>query len=135
MVKHTFLCTLGVSSMVLYGTLLRSCGNSCQLSTRRLRLIVATPLIAPVVALPLLSRHHRLLSSRRAAPRDSDTSCFFRCGFYWPQFLFSQYKIHPGLKWPPVDDFKRNNQPKTGSDKWEARGKCNSIVLGALDIE
>ena len=31
------------------------------------RLIVATPLIAPVVALPLLSRYHRLLSSRCAA--------------------------------------------------------------------
>jgi hypothetical protein len=67
LVKHTFLCTLGVSSMVLYATLLRSYGNSCQLSTHRLWLIVATPLIAPVVALPLLSRRHRLLSSCCAA--------------------------------------------------------------------
>jgi len=24
-----------------------------------------------------------------------------------------KYKIHRGLKWPPVDDFKRNNQQKT----------------------
>ena len=45
----------------------RSYGNSCRLSTRRLWLIVAKPLIAPVVPLPLLSRRHRLLSSRRAA--------------------------------------------------------------------
>ena len=67
LVKHTFLCTLGVSSMVSYGTLLRSYGNSCRLSTVCLRLIVAMPLIAPVVVLPLLSRRHHLLSSCCAA--------------------------------------------------------------------
>jgi hypothetical protein len=26
-----------------------------------------------------------------------------------------KYKIHRGLKWPPVDDYQHNNQPKTGS--------------------
>ena len=67
MVKHTFLCTLGVGSMVSYGFLLRSYGNSCRLSTVCLRLIVAMPIIAPVVVLPLMSRRHRLLSSCCAA--------------------------------------------------------------------
>jgi hypothetical protein len=55
------------------------------------------------------------------------------------------YKIHRDLKWPPVDDYQRNNQLKLVAatevsmegrfDKREAQGKRNSIVLGALDIE
>ncbi len=61
-------------------------------------------------------------------------------------FELSDEKKHHGLKWPPVDDFKRNNQPKTSGpategsmegrfDEREMWGKRNSIVLGTLDIE
>ena len=29
-------------------------------------------------------------------------------------------KIHCGLRWPPIDDFTHNNQPKTvGRDRWD----------------
>ena len=32
------------------------------------------------------------------------------------------YKIHHSLKWLPVDDFKRNNQPKTGGHEGGEHG-------------
>jgi hypothetical protein len=53
--------------MVSYGTLLRSYGNPCRLSTRCLRLIVATPLIASPPPL-VLSTLHRLLSVDTSPP-------------------------------------------------------------------
>ena len=53
--------------MVSYGTLLRSYGNPCRLSTRCLRLIVATPLIASPPPL-VLSTLHRLLSTDTSPP-------------------------------------------------------------------
>ena len=50
-----------------------------------------------------------------------------------------------GLRRLSIDDFPHNNQPKQAvgmegnmegrCDKRKARGKCNSIVLGALEVE
>ncbi len=68
-----------------------------------------------------------------------------RLGRQTEQQKRNKYKIHRGLKWPPVDDlYATTNQKQAAatersmegrSDQREVRGKRNSIVLGALDVE